>query len=218
MLRRGRWWPWIGFASSAFDVSMVSTALVTFLIVGSPMLALNSNVTFEMYFLAMVATSLRYDARICIVAGLLAGGEYGGLWAWAATHYDLHDPVYVSRRRALSPGRPDHPPDPPRYRHAPRRHHRAAGPAAALSRLARPAYRPLQSGPLRPRPRRRNGRRGPRPASRFPLRSSTSTTSRRSTTSTGMPWETSPWSRSPSPWSARCGAPTSWRATAARSS
>jgi len=96
ILRGGRWWPWIGFVSSAFDVSMVSTALLTFLIVGSPMLALNSNVTFEMYFLAVVATSLRYDARICIVAGLLAGGEYGGLWAWAATHYDLHDPIYVA--------------------------------------------------------------------------------------------------------------------------
>ena len=49
-LRRGRWWPWIGFASSAFDISMVSTALVSFLIVASPMVALNSKVTFEMYF------------------------------------------------------------------------------------------------------------------------------------------------------------------------
>ena len=62
---------------------MVSTALVSFLIVGSPMVALNSKVTFEMYFLAIVATSLRYDARICLMAGLLALGEYGGLWAYA---------------------------------------------------------------------------------------------------------------------------------------
>jgi hypothetical protein len=54
-LRRGRWKPWIGFASSSFDVSMVSLALVTFLIVGSPMVALNSKVTFEMYFLAVTA-------------------------------------------------------------------------------------------------------------------------------------------------------------------
>ena len=76
MLRRGRWWPWIGFASSAFDVSMVSTALVTFLMVGSPMVALNSKVTFEMYFLAIVATSLRYDARICL---------WRGCWPWAST-------------------------------------------------------------------------------------------------------------------------------------
>ena len=97
LLRRGRWWPWIGFASSAFDVSMVSTALVSFLIVGSPMVALNSKVTFEMYFLAIVATSLRYDARVCLVAGLLTLGQYGGLWAYAAKHYDLYNPVYASQ-------------------------------------------------------------------------------------------------------------------------
>ncbi len=95
-LRRGRWRPWIGFASSSFDVSMVSLALVSFLIVGSPMIALNSKVTFEMYFLALVATSLRYDARICIAVGLLALAQYGGLWAFAAASYDLADPEYVA--------------------------------------------------------------------------------------------------------------------------
>ena len=95
-LSRGQWRPWISFASSAFDVSMVSLALVSFLIVASPMIALNSTVTFEMYFLAVVATSLRYDARICIVIGLLAIGEFGSLWLWATTHYNLHDPGYVS--------------------------------------------------------------------------------------------------------------------------
>jgi diguanylate cyclase (GGDEF)-like protein len=94
LLRRGRWWPWIGFASSAFDVSMVSTALWSFLLVSSPLVALNSKETFEMYFLAIVATSLRYDARVCIVAGLLALLQYGGLWAWSAAHYDLTDPRY----------------------------------------------------------------------------------------------------------------------------
>jgi diguanylate cyclase (GGDEF)-like protein len=96
-LRRRRWWSWIGFASSAFDVSMVSTALVTFLIVGSPLVALNSKVTFEMYFLAVVAASLRYDARICLFAGLLALTQYGGLWAYAAARYNLDDPSYVSQ-------------------------------------------------------------------------------------------------------------------------
>ncbi|MFN8653264.1 MAG: GGDEF domain-containing protein [Gemmatimonadales bacterium] len=94
VIRRGRWAPWLGFASSAFDVSMVSTALVSFLLVGSPLVALNSKETFEMYFLAIVATSLRYDARVCLVAGALAVLQYGGLWAWSALHYDLTDPAY----------------------------------------------------------------------------------------------------------------------------
>jgi two-component system cell cycle response regulator len=102
-LRRGRWRPWIGFASSAFDVSMVSLALLTFLMVASPMVALNSKVTFEMYFLAIVATSLRYDARVCLVSGALALGEYGGLWAFSSAHYDLMNPVYVAESGPYSP-------------------------------------------------------------------------------------------------------------------
>jgi diguanylate cyclase (GGDEF)-like protein len=75
---------------------MVTLALVSFLVVGSPMIALNSKVTFEMYFLALVATSLRYDARICIAVGVLTLLEYGGLWAYAAANHDLADPGYVA--------------------------------------------------------------------------------------------------------------------------
>jgi two-component system cell cycle response regulator len=96
LLRRGGWRPWVGFASSTFDVSMVSLALLSFLVVSSPLVALNSTVTFEMYFLALVATSLRYDARICIVVGLVVQLQYGGLWAYAAATYDLADPSYVA--------------------------------------------------------------------------------------------------------------------------
>ncbi len=96
LLRRGRWRPWVGFASSSFDVSMVSLALTSFFFVASPMVALNSTVTFEMYFLALLATSLRYDARICIVVGLLAIAQYGGLWLVADARYDLYDPAYVA--------------------------------------------------------------------------------------------------------------------------
>ncbi len=95
-IRRRPWRPWIGFASSAFDVTMVSTALASFLIVGSPMVALNSKVTFEMYFLAITATSLRYDARVCIASGLLALAQYGGLWAFASARFDLHAEGYVA--------------------------------------------------------------------------------------------------------------------------
>jgi predicted signal transduction protein with EAL and GGDEF domain len=94
-LRRGHWRPWLGFGSSALDVSLVTTALVTFVFVGSPLVALNSKVTFEIYFLAIVATSLRYDRRICVSVGALAVAEYGSLWAFAAWRYDLGDPAYA---------------------------------------------------------------------------------------------------------------------------
>lgn len=89
------WRPWLGFASSTLDVSLVTTALVTFVFVGSPLVALNSKVTFEIYFLAIAATSLRYDERICIGVGLLAVVQYAALWAFAAFRYDLSDPVYA---------------------------------------------------------------------------------------------------------------------------
>jgi two-component system cell cycle response regulator len=95
-LRQGWWRPWIGFASSALDVSFVSAALTIFAVVGSPLVALNSTVTFEIYFLAILATSLRYDARICLSVGLLAILQFGALWAWAAATYDLRDPGYAA--------------------------------------------------------------------------------------------------------------------------
>jgi diguanylate cyclase (GGDEF)-like protein len=95
MLRRGLWRPWLGFASSTLDVSLVTTALVTFLFVGSPLVALHSKVTFEIYFLAILATSLRYDARICVSVGMLAVAQYAALWGYAAQRYDLHDPAYA---------------------------------------------------------------------------------------------------------------------------
>jgi len=103
MLRRGGWRPWIGFVSSALDVTLVTTALVTFLMVRSPLDALNSKVTFEMYFLAITATSLRYDARICLSVGILAWLQYAGLWAYAAARFDLHDPVHLTDAGTYSP-------------------------------------------------------------------------------------------------------------------
>ena len=96
LIQRGRWRPWVGFASSAFDVSMISIALASFFAVSSPLVALNSKVTFEMYFLAITATSLRYDARICIAAGALAAAQYGALWVLGARFHDLADPAFVA--------------------------------------------------------------------------------------------------------------------------
>lgn len=95
-LRLRPWHPAIGFLSSALDVSLVTTALVSFALVSSPLDALNSKVTFEMYFLAIAATSLRYDPRICLAIGALAVSQYGALWWVLASLYDLHDPALVT--------------------------------------------------------------------------------------------------------------------------
>src|SRR5947209_7503143 len=67
---------WLSFASSSFDVTLVSIALAVFLFLDQPHTAVNSKVVFEGYFLAISGTSLRYDKRVCITAGLLTLGEY----------------------------------------------------------------------------------------------------------------------------------------------
>ena len=87
--------PWLRFLSSSFDVTLVSSALALFLFLNEPHTAVNSKVVFEGYFLAIGSTSLRYDKRVCITAGLLALGEYFAIVYVAATHWDLNNPVYA---------------------------------------------------------------------------------------------------------------------------
>jgi len=86
---------WLGFASSSLDVSMVSASLALFLYLNEPHTAVNSKVVFEGYFLAIGASSLRYDKRICITAGVLAFGEYLAIVAYAASHWNLNSPIYA---------------------------------------------------------------------------------------------------------------------------
>jgi diguanylate cyclase (GGDEF)-like protein len=80
---------WIGFASSLLDVSLVSGALVTFLALGRPHEATNDLIIFPVYFLAIAATSLRYDARICLMTGALALLQYAAIAGYAAWRWDL---------------------------------------------------------------------------------------------------------------------------------
>jgi len=85
---------WLSFASSGLDVTVVSAGLAIFLFVNQPHTAVNSKVVFEGYFLAIASTSLRYDKRVCITAGLLAFSEYLAIVYFAATRWDLNNAVY----------------------------------------------------------------------------------------------------------------------------
>lgn len=89
VVRRGLDLPWLGFLTSAFDVSLVSLGLALFLAVDAPLTAVNSRVIFEVYFLAIAAAALRYDARVCLAAGLLALVQYLGIVLVAAARWDL---------------------------------------------------------------------------------------------------------------------------------
>jgi diguanylate cyclase (GGDEF)-like protein len=86
---------WIGFASSVLDVSLVSAVLSISLILGRPHEATNNLAIFPVYFLAIAATSLRYDARICLLAGALAIAEYLGIVAYANWRWDLNSPAFA---------------------------------------------------------------------------------------------------------------------------
>lgn len=93
LLRKGRYATWIGFSSSSLDVSLVTIALFLFTFIGGPLYGVNSKVTFEVYFLALAATALRYDGRICAVAGGLAMAQYAALVGFVMWRYDLTDPA-----------------------------------------------------------------------------------------------------------------------------
>jgi len=86
---------WLGFVSSSFDVTLITLALAVFFLADHPHTAVNSKVVFEGYFLAIGSTSLRYDKRICITAGLLAFAEYFAIVYFAAHHWDLNSPAYA---------------------------------------------------------------------------------------------------------------------------
>lgn len=94
LARRGLNSSWLSFATSFFDVSLVSATLAIFLLLNQPHTAVNSKVVFEGYFLAIAGTGLRYDVRVCITAGVLAIAEYFFIVFVAASRWDLNGQIY----------------------------------------------------------------------------------------------------------------------------
>jgi len=95
VVRRGFYRPWLGFLTSAVDVSFVTATLVAFLALGTPHVAVNSRIMYSVYFFSIGASSLRYDTRICIVTGALAVVQYGLVVAAAGLFWDLNDLRYA---------------------------------------------------------------------------------------------------------------------------
>jgi diguanylate cyclase (GGDEF)-like protein len=79
-----RWFgEWIGFASGVMDVTLVTIPLVFFLVHRLPAPAANSRVIYPLYLIAILATSLRFDTRVCLVTGVAAMLQYTGIVAVA---------------------------------------------------------------------------------------------------------------------------------------
>ena len=89
VVSRGIRIPGLAFWTSAFDVSIVTAALVACALVGRPIVAVNSMVLWEIYLLAILATCLRFDLRVCLFAGVLSMIQYGAVLWWVTTTYDL---------------------------------------------------------------------------------------------------------------------------------
>lgn len=86
---------WIGFFSGVVDVSLVSTGLWIYILMGRPLEATYDALLFPIYFLAIGATSLRYDWRISILTGLAAIIQYLGIVWYAVWRWDLDQPVHM---------------------------------------------------------------------------------------------------------------------------
>ena len=88
-LRHRPYRPWLGFLTSSFDGSLVTLALALFVIVGTPLDGVNDKITFEVYFLVLMAMSLRQDRRICLLIGGLVVLQYGAIVLYVMSHYDV---------------------------------------------------------------------------------------------------------------------------------
>jgi two-component system cell cycle response regulator len=95
VVRRGFYRPWLGFLTSAVDVSFVTATLITFLVLDTPHVAVNSRIMYSVYFFSIGASSLRYDTRICIVTGALALVQYFGVVLAASLFWNLNDLRYA---------------------------------------------------------------------------------------------------------------------------
>lgn len=74
--RHGTARPALPLVSSLLDVTFVSFGLAFFLAVDRPLTVTNSFIVFPFYFLAIATSSLRYDPRICLLAGGVATAQY----------------------------------------------------------------------------------------------------------------------------------------------
>lgn len=75
--------PWLGFGTAALDVTFITFCRALIFIGGFALIALTSRVTFALYLLAILATSLRNDGRIATFAGVLAAVEWLAVMRWA---------------------------------------------------------------------------------------------------------------------------------------
>lgn len=94
--RQRRRFRWLPVVTGAIDISLVTTVLVMLMRIDPPA-ALNSQVVFTCYLLAIMITALKNDGRVTLFIGVLAMIQYSALalWVfWAYTPEQLSSPAY----------------------------------------------------------------------------------------------------------------------------
>ena len=89
LVRRYRGAPAVAFATTTFDITLVSLTLVAIALAGRPTVAVNSHVVWPVYLLAILATSFRFDYRVCTLAGALSIVQYLLTVTWINARWDL---------------------------------------------------------------------------------------------------------------------------------
>jgi diguanylate cyclase (GGDEF)-like protein len=89
MVRQDRRQPWLPMATAIFDVSAVTLAQIVFAFVSDPQVVVNSKITFDVYFVALAGTCLRYDKRVALVAGVAAMIQFAATIGWIALAFPL---------------------------------------------------------------------------------------------------------------------------------
>ena len=89
VLQRGYYRPGIAFVTSIMDVTIVSAGLLGSWILNDPIISANSHLLFGCYFLAIGASSLRYEPRVTLVSGLVAIVEYCALALASLGHTEV---------------------------------------------------------------------------------------------------------------------------------
>lgn len=85
---------WMGFATSATDVTIISVGLASFVLVDHPHAAVSNPVLYPAYLVMIASTALRLDFRVCALTGLLAVGQYVGILSYAEANFDLYAPSH----------------------------------------------------------------------------------------------------------------------------
>lgn len=87
--------PWLPVAGAVLDVTLVSFALLALGLFSDPHRAVNNRIAFELYFVALAATSLRYDFRLTVLAGGAASLQYLLILLWAGGLHSLDSARYA---------------------------------------------------------------------------------------------------------------------------